>query len=101
MKVYKQSNSFKTETSETRGKFFTKAGWLNDYALSCGYIEKIDNGNGYELELWKTNNTYFVRLWNGVTGTDDSYFSTSSLTEARENFKTLRRNIHSGLIKPE
>lgn len=95
-----QSNSFKIETQENKDKFFTKAGWLNAYGLSCGYIEKITIDAGYELELWAQHGTYFVRLWNNETMTDDSYLTTQSLTEARENFKTLKRNILSGLIKP-
>ena len=99
--MYKKSNSYKTETPDNKSKFFTKKGWLNEYGLACGYQEKIDNGNGYILELWWTNGAYFVRLWNDITMKEDSYLVTHLLTEARENFITLRRNIHSGLIKPE
>ena len=98
--TYQKSNDYADNTQENKEKFFTKAGWLNDYALCCGYMEEIEFTNGYDLTLYKLNGAYIVSLYNNHTKTRDSYYAAPTLSEARHNFITLRRNISTGLIKP-
>jgi len=98
--TYQKSNDYAYNTQENKEKFFTKAGWLNDYALCCWYMEEIEFTNGYDLALYKLNDVYIVSLYNNHTKISDSYCVASTLSEARHNFITLRRNVSTGLIKP-
>jgi len=66
-------------------KFYTLKGYLTDYALSCGYVEKLKDNN-ITLELYKEHCVYHVRKHNNITGERIFWKSFESLTEARDFF---------------
>lgn len=73
----------------TLRKFYTKKGWLTNYALSCGYIEKVEKGT-VRTTLWMEHGTIHVRQFDDTKGEKHvCWFSYSSVTAARESFKVL------------
>lgn len=66
-------------------KFYTKKGLLNDYALSCGYIEKHDN-NGIVTKLFKEHDVYHVRQHDFNNHNRIFWDSFDILTNARNRY---------------
>lgn len=97
-----ESNAYRLDRyNEDASKFYTAKGQLTSYALACGYQETIDFnvlGLDIQLELWYLHNRYYVRAWNFTEGKEISHATYDSLTEARDNFNTLKRNIKNRLI---
>lgn len=81
-------------------KFYTRSGWLSDYALACGYIERLDLK--YEdgmstmwLSLW-LDGCYHVRAHNFATGERMFWDSFDTLAEARARFIEAHTAIMEG-----
>lgn len=66
------------------GKFYTKDR-LSAYALSCGYLETIDD-NGVNTTLWREHGTYHVRKHDHNTGKRIFWESFRKLNDARRRF---------------
>jgi hypothetical protein len=73
-----------TMSAEDLAKFYTENGWLSEYALDCGYIERIDHNNQW-LSLWKEG-CYHVRWHNFETDTRILWESFDTVEEARKFF---------------
>ena len=87
-----------------KDRFKNQDGSLTVYALRCGYIQRVDlvtpDKEDVSLELYHEGCVYQVRAHdhtNGYRLVWNSYDDTR-LTEAKENFRTLKRNIKSGFI---
>ena len=90
------------DSTATAGKsrFYTKAGWLTRYALSCGYVQiRGTDESGARLEQISSNGTLRVAgdgRW--IRGEVTSYHT--SLAAARRAFATMdhvaaSENIHA------
>lgn len=88
-------NAFKEDSQEMSKNdlaiFYTKDGWLTEYALCCGYVERIDHNDQW-LSLWKEG-CYHVRWYNFETHKRICWESFDTLTEAREFFTEKAREL--------
>lgn len=80
-------------------RFYTKAGLLTPYALSCGYIEKTEM-NGIEITLERDSAVYAVRGYDYVNHVRLFWdcFEMGSLTEARRHYRRMIKK-HIGQVK--
>lgn len=76
---------------ENNPDFYNKDGQLNDYALSCGYIQVTEFCEDRHMHLLK-DGCYHVRIYNHKEHSRELWCSFDSLTEARKVFKTIERN---------
>ena len=80
-----------------KDKFKNKDGSCTMYALACGYYDKATINNT-ELTLEKDNTRYHVKLFCLVNRTRYLWNSFDTLTEARLNYKLMKRHLKSGFI---
>lgn len=76
-------------------KFYTKDGWLTDYALSCGYCELREVGGHFDpdnsrVRLYKEHGVYIVFALIEGERVLNSY---RMLADARRCYKTLNKRI--------
>jgi len=90
-----EHNAFKkdslTMSPEDLAKFYTSSGWLSEYALSCGYVERYDNGEEW-LTLWKEG-CYHVRHHDFISDKRICWESFDTLNEARKFFRTQSKEL--------
>lgn len=61
MKNTTSSNAYEQEKDDHNfDVFYTDDGWLTEYSLGCGYLEKVDRDKEW-LSLWKEG-CFHVRL---------------------------------------
>jgi hypothetical protein len=66
-------------------KFYTKAGWLTDYALACGYVHRQTRTDGGDVILERlSSGAYYVASWQGGAQHRDAYHHT--IGGARKSF---------------
>lgn len=72
-------------------KFYTKAGRLTPYALSCGEIE-LHEHNGIRTTLWASHGAYHVRQHDFNERGRITWESFRTLTAARKRYDELVKN---------
>lgn len=95
MKNIYNTNSFDQDCPKHR-KFYTKDGWLNKYALACGYVEWYNFDGGWiSLEL---DGCYHVKQ-HGVDG--HAYWETFRTWSGARNYfvKLIKLAIKKKRVK--
>ena len=69
----------------TKPKFYTSAGRLTAYALSCGYVEQKDYGP-VRIRLWMEHGVYHVRAYDHEAGKRRFWETFRTLGEARRHY---------------
>lgn len=94
-------NAYTSDTADTVARFYTSRGWLNTYALACGYMEAVEV-HGVRLTLY-AEGCYHVRAHDHGRGMDDQgagrlawwSFDTTpgGLSAARSRFLRFARTL--------
>lgn len=71
-------------------KYYTKAGRLTPYALSCGYVEQEEHNN-IQTTLWLSHGAYHVRQHDYGGRGRITWESFRSLVAARKRYSALVR----------
>lgn len=89
-------NAFKEDQGLDRDdldKFYTKKGWLTEFALGCGYLERIDHHENW-ITLWKEG-CYHVRWHDFKNEKRICWEGFDNLKEARKFFKKLAKKLET------
>lgn len=94
------TNGFEKERgSEDLAKFYTKSGWLSEYALACGYQEYINAEEfGLTIRLYsEMGNCYSIRLMEYKD--DETPIMANRVWEQRTTLPEARRAMVE-MLKP-
>jgi hypothetical protein len=90
-----KTNQTKTMTTTKRNRKLshrTSSGLLTDYALSCGYIETIEDVAS-KSTLWKEHGMYHIRLVSKRSGVATNWESYDKLTDARGRMREWSKTM--------
>lgn len=79
-----------------------KRGNMTAYAYACRYTDVYRHTNGtttdIRVTLWREHGVYHVRAHNHATHTRLVWGSFHALSDARREFRILRRQIRTGVV---
>jgi hypothetical protein len=79
--------AWRTETDDTKAKFYQKNGLLNAYSFACGYVERYNDArNDFSVAISKEHCAYMVK---GSCAWSHAYKAFSTIAEARAHVRGL------------